>query len=357
MSDEKDDKIDDKIEDKIDDKKDDKKDDDPQPIWEKYLAPQYPYNKGIVPPEGSIEEGGLGMSSEGSLGALATNIAGLISYGQLLVSGGGKANKNVHEKYGNTNRPLGDRIFVKTPAQCKPVKYEKNPKANEEDDYLKKLPNIDPETYEVTKEKHEVDRYVFIDHIPTGSIPGLGNTPTFRGLVPGVVGNIFQLNPLGVVKAMSAPAYPPCVNLEIETIKFDQSEGGDWTTEDMKHTSKLENHYVNVQDILDMNGCSFKRVKVNGVAVEDNTNPITGIKSQCGVDDDIYDPVKAKVQEYLEDTFDEGFENLFRELKKTTQKYPTINIKNKPIAKIFTTSFGLLLAYLLFKILKKEINI
>ena len=331
--------------------------DEKEPVWEKYLAPMYPYNKGIVSPEGSIESGGLGMSTEGTLGALSSNVAGLVSYGQLLISGGGKANKNVHEKYGNGSRPLGDRIFVKTPAKCKPVKYVKNPKAREDKEYLKNLPSINPETYEVTDQAQQADRYVFIDHIPTGYIPGLGNAPTFRGLVPGVVGNIFQLNPLGVVKAMTSPAYPPCVNLEIETIKFDESEGGDWTTGQTKHKRNLENHFVNVQDILDMNGCSFKKVKINGVAVEDNTNPITGFKSQCAVDEDIYDDVKNEVESSLEEKFDEGFENLFKEFKKTTQKYPTINIKNKPIAKIFTTSFGLLLAYLLFKILKKEANI
>ena len=69
-----------------------------QPTWEKYLAPMYPYNKGIAPPEGSIKDGGLGMSPIGSLEALADNVAGLVSYGQLLISGGGRANKNVHEK-------------------------------------------------------------------------------------------------------------------------------------------------------------------------------------------------------------------------------------------------------------------
>ena len=328
-----------------------------QPAWEKYLAPMYPYNKGIAAPEGSIDEGGLAMSSDGSLGALANNVAGIVSYGQLLITGGGKANKNVHEKYGDTQRPLGDRVFVKTTARCKPVKFVVNSNAKDDKEYLKNLPTVNPETYEEMKEPEMQDRYVFVDHIPTGNIPGLGNTPTFRGLIPGVVGNIFQLNPLGVVKAMVQPAYPPCVNLEIETIKFDQSNGGDWTTGQSKHKFNIEDNYVNVQDILDMNGCSFKKAKINGVAIKDNTHPITGFKADCGVDDDIYYTVKAKVEEDLEDEFGEGFENLFRELKKTTEKYPTINIKNKPIAKIFTTSFGLLLAYLLFKILKKEVNI
>ena len=301
------------------------------------IFPQtYPYNKGIVAPEGSIANGGLGMSSEGSLKALADNVAGLVSYGQLLISGGGKANKNVHEKYGNTQRPLGDRVFVKTPAECKPVEFKVDSTADVNKDYLNDLKSVDPENdYAVVEEHLRRDRYVFIDHIPTGYIPGLGNAPTFRGLIPAVVGNIFQINPLGVVKAISQPAYPPCVNLEIETIEFDESAGGDWTTGQTKHKIGKKDHFVNVQDILDMNGCSFKKAKINGQSVPDNANPITGNKSDCG----------------------EGFQTLFKEFNKTTEKLPTINIKNKPIAKIFTTSFGLLLAYLLFKILRKEVKI
>ena len=160
---------------------------------------------------------------------------------------------------------------------------------------------------------------MLVDHIPTGNILGLGNTPTFRGLVPGVVGNIFKLNPLGVVKAITQVPFPPCVNLEIATIKFDQSDGGAWTTGQSKHKIQIEDHFVNVQDVMDMNGCSFKRAKINGVAVPDNTNPITGLKDNCGKDETRYSSAqKVSVRDQkLKNNYQDGFENLFREVKKT----------------------------------------
>ena len=40
---------------------------------------------------------------------------------------------------------------------------------------------------------------------------------------------------------------------------------------------------------------------------------------------------------------------IYLEKLKKQKKFPTINIKNKPIAKIFTTSFGLLLVIFLYK--------
>jgi hypothetical protein len=50
----------------------------------------------------------------------------------------------------------------------------------------------------------------------------------------------------------------------------------------------------------------------------------------------------------------DGFENLFK-MKNKSIKNSIINVKNKPIAKLFNLSFGLLLTYLLYKVLRKEL--
>ena len=80
-------------------------------LEKEYLGPDYPYHKKISSP------GHLSMSGHGSLGALASDIAGIVDYVQLLVSGSGRASK--------TGNPLGDRFFIKTGGQCKDYKTNK----------------------------------------------------------------------------------------------------------------------------------------------------------------------------------------------------------------------------------------
>ena len=48
------------------------------------------------------------------------------------------------------------------------------------------------------------------------------------------------------------------------------------------------------------------------------------------------------------------FGNIFEEDNEKGKKM--LNLKNKPIAKLFNVSFGLLLAYLLWNVLKKEMK-
>ena len=92
----------------------------------------------------------MGMSDDGNFGALANDIGGLINYVEVLVSGKGGS---------TTGGPLGDKFFLKTGGKCTDVAS-------------KKL----------------VDRYIYIDNIPDGSIPivssGMGiKFNEFRGLI------------------------------------------------------------------------------------------------------------------------------------------------------------------------------
>ena len=74
-------------------------------ITKDYLGPNYNYASQIKSPSQ------LGMSSEGSLGALENDVAGLIEYIEVLVDG--KSNAQVDPK-----SPLGNQYFLKTIAQC-----------------------------------------------------------------------------------------------------------------------------------------------------------------------------------------------------------------------------------------------
>ena len=144
----------------------------PKQIEEKLLGPSYKYYKFIKTPKE------LNMRPDGNLGALASNIAGIINYADLLVGGGGRASK--------TGEVLGNSFFLKTGGQCK-------------DESTGKL----------------VDRYLYVDNIPDGSIPFLSNATgvrlsSMKGLLPGVLSDTAQINPMDMISAFMQDAEPKC---------------------------------------------------------------------------------------------------------------------------------------------------
>lgn len=279
---------------------------DDRSTFSRYLAPNYPYHANISTPDD------MKMKTDGGLDTLATDFVGLINYGELLVMGTGNANKKM--KYEGKNEPLGDRVFIDTPGKCHPVNMDGK--------------FIDPETNAVLedqeKPKIKVDRAVFIDHIPTGYIPGLGNMSTFRGLVPGMLGNLLELNPVSLLKAFTAEATPPCLRTKMETVIYKKNN-----SRRSKHKRQYKEFWVAKEDLASLNPCSFKNSKIDGKNFN-NKNPITNKRGNCK----------------------DGFDNIFNEKNMGGLK---VNLKGKPLANIFNASFGLLLAYILFKVLKKEI--
>ena len=116
----------------------------------------------------------LGMSATGNMDALSADIAGLIDYTEVLVSGTGRAIKG----------KLGNQYFLKTLAKCK-------------------------------LGGSETDRYLYINNVPTGNIKFggtslTGGSSSLRGLVPGMIENIGKINPLAMFQAFSEGT-PECV--------------------------------------------------------------------------------------------------------------------------------------------------
>ena len=190
--------------------------DDVDKLQEELLGPDYNYTKQIKSPEE------MGMSSEGSTGAISNNISGLVGYTQLLVTGNGNASK--------TGGPLGDKFFLETGAKCKD----------------KTSGNL-------------VSRSIYVDNVPDGSIPfitqGLGGAKftTFRGLVPGTMSNLNKLNPLQMFQAFMAGTNPPCRAVTMPTV------------DDNNRVSK-ETRYVTDIDIKGLDPCVFTSRR----------NPVTG---------------------------------------------------------------------------------
>ena len=191
---------------------------DAKGVEEKLLGPDYPYYKNIKTPQE------IGMSSKGSLTALGKDIDGLIQYVELLVSGNSKASA--------TGKPLGNKFFLQTGAKC-----------------------VD------TKTKEQMDRYIYINNVPVGNIPfissGMGvNFSEFKGMIPGMMGNLNALNPFSIMQAFMSGTTPDSQEITMETI-------------DVNNNKSSETHFVTLVDINNMDPCLFP----------DKTNPIT--KEKC----------------------------------------------------------------------------
>ncbi len=191
---------------------------DAQGLQEKLLGPDYPYYKNIKTPKE------IGMSSNGSLPALGKDIDGLIEYVELLVSGNSRASA--------TGKPLGNKFFLQTGAKC-----------------------VD------TKTKEQQDRYIYVNNVPVGNVPfissGMGvNFSDFKGIIPGMMGNLNALNPFSIMQAFMSGTTPDCQKITMQTI-------------DVNNNKSTETHFVTLVDIQNMDPCIFP----------DKTNPIT--KEKC----------------------------------------------------------------------------
>lgn len=193
--------------------------DDPAAAQDSLIGPPYDYSGQIkVPAE-------MGMSAAGD--DLANNVGGLINYTKLLVEGGGKASR--------VNTPLGNKYFLQSGAQCKDGNGN------------------------VQK------RSIYINHQADGSMPfmssGTGFTfGSFKGLIPGLMSNIAQINPFQIVGAFTAGARPACQKIRMSVLKGKRNATGVVTYE-----ASEESAYVANVDIKGMNACWFP----------DQTNPIT----------------------------------------------------------------------------------
>jgi hypothetical protein len=184
-----------------------------------FLGQDYSYYQNIKAP------GDLGMSSKGDLKTLTNDVAGLIDYVQVLVSGKSKASK--------TGKPLGNKYFLNTGgATC-----------------------LDTAT------NKEVPRSIYINNVPQGNIPIISgatgvNFTEFRGLIPGTISNLNVLNPMALISAFKSGSTPPCQKVTLQTINN-------------QNKVSSESNYIALVDLQYMDPCSFP----NGI------NPVT--KQKC----------------------------------------------------------------------------
>lgn len=142
-------------------------------VEQQLLGPNYDYVGKIKTP------GQLGVSGNGDLPTLGKDIAALVSYTEVLVTGQGEGT--------SVGGPLGDKFFLKTGQTCKDV-----------------------------DSGEEVTRSIYINNVPDGSIPfittALGGEKftTFEGLIPGAMSNVNALNPFAMMQSFLSGAVPDC---------------------------------------------------------------------------------------------------------------------------------------------------
>ena len=253
------------------------------------LGPTHNYAKEILAPSE------MGMGSSGNMDTLARNVSGIMSYTDVLVSGKSNAQQNCNggsckppcdPRSGRNCSPLGNSFYLKTGGKCK-----------DESGQLR-------------------TRYMYINNKPTGAIPFISkmtgkNTPGLRGLIPGAIENLGQINPIALFSGFMQGVNPNCRKLNL---KADNGSG----------------HYVADSDISDLDPCLF----------EGGYNPVSKIKKTvCGTKS--------------------GFENLNKVLQKGEQlpKYDFKQSQKDPVIKFYNFTFGMLIIYLMFKATVKTTNV
>lgn len=191
--------------------------DDLQGLEDDILGPDYPYYKYVKSPS----EIGMGPGGD----KISANIGGLVAYTEVLASGKSKASA--------TGGPLGNKFFIQTGAKCKDK-----------------------------KSGEEVKRSIYINNVPDGSIPFISsmtgsNFKSLEGLIPGVLSDVAQLNPLAIFQAFMLGNTPECQAVTLETI-------------DSKNVKRQEQQFVATADLNNMSPCWFP----------DGKNIVTGQKCQ-----------------------------------------------------------------------------
>ena len=228
-------------------------------LGENVLGPKYEYHTKVKSPKE------MGMSPRGSMKALADDVKGLIAYVELLVEGGGNANR--------TGKPLGDRFFLKTASKCKDVNTKK-----------------------------DVDRYHYVNNQIDGklNLPGFSVNTGLKGLIPGVIGDVTKINPMGLIKGFVEGGKPWCKKVRKKVIDNNSNE-------------YYETHHIALSDLKDheLNNADRKKLRNFKKNMKNNNK-----NASCK----------------------ESFENLFEE---------------DQIPNLYITSVSLLFLYLLYNLYKR----
>ena len=133
---------------------------------------------------------------------------------------------------------------------------------------------------------------------------------SFKGLVPGIMENIEELNPLHLFSAFTESTTPPCRNIHMNVINDDNIEN-------------TASGFVIDSEVKKITPCAFAS----------NKNPITN--------------------ETCKETFIQANEKI-RQNKPHYKNNKYYTLKNKPLANVYTALIGGLMVYIIYKLLSKK---
>jgi hypothetical protein len=264
-----------------------KKEDGVKNLQDRIIGPDYDYTRRVKTPSQ------MGMSPRGSWTQLGDNIKGLLGYMDLMVSG--------QCEFGcasTIRRPLGNKFFVDTPLQC----TDKDSRQN-------------------------VKRSLYINNVPDGSIPFITEISNIRvqgmqGLLPGVMSNIAQINPLQILLSFVSGPTSTCQKITMETIDSEDRRG-------------VETAYVLNKDIELMNEDWFT------IHPKPSREQLKEIEMEDEPTDETFEVMNSESSIKTPKT-----------LKGSKIDYS--KIPDDLLIKLYYTSLGLLGIYFMFKILMKN---
>lgn len=180
-----------------------------------YFGEDYNYAKSIY---GTGEKESK-VSSKGSSEALGNDIAAISGYMDIMLTGDSYLSKKRNSK--GEALPLGGKYFMKSALTCKDIDSGESK-----------------------------SRMIYINNVPTGSIAGSAPT-NMKGLIPGIIQNIFSINPSTALKNMNQNE-PPCVKVGLEVIDSTNSE-----------LNKKKEEYVAISDLIQLRN-NYQSIMSNG---------------------------------------------------------------------------------------------
>ena len=270
-------------------------------LQEEILGPDYNYSAHIKPPQA------IGMSGDGNFGALANDIAGLMGYVSVMVTGKcgvlGTCAQTI-------DSPLGNKFFLETPAMC------------------------------TDREGNEQKRSIYVNNVPDGSIPFISDAmgirlPEMGGLLPGVMSNLSQINPMQILTAFVSGPSSTCQLIRMETI-------------DANDVHDVDFGYVTNRDIAVMNDAWF--------TVQPKPTPAQLVENDTSTssNDDGGDGDSLDVGDGLDVDDGEGFKNRSDRSSLGASKVDYSRMPNDLFIKIYYSALGLLGIYIFLKMMLRR---
>jgi hypothetical protein len=247
------------------------------------LGPDYPYYKFVRNPKQ------LDMSADGNLTALKNDIAGIISYVELLVGGRGRANGS------RSGQPLGNQFFLKTGGKCRNY-----------------------------KDKKLVQRSMYVNNVPNGDIDflkdltGYGGGGKMAGLVPGIMNNMNSINPIKMFSAFTQGNNPLCAEVTLPTI-------------DENSNVRKKTAFVPINELLDL----INNNDIKDRSVLSKKNYLKNVLNKEG-----FQNLCNNCKTY---TDEEKYEILHNSKQETRRKDSSI------ISKLYLTSVSLLIVFIFYR--------